>query len=64
MENEQYPSEQKIQTNYTLGNVKPNFKEEYLQISGTTDQVAAYMNALESQGINLDEDEVRRILGN
>jgi len=61
---EQYDLIKKTETNYQVGNVKPNFKEEHLQIGGTTDQVAAYMNALESQGIYLDENEVRRILRN
>jgi hypothetical protein len=63
MEN-QYDSIKKTETNYQVGNVKPNFKKENLQISGTTDKVAAYMNALESQGIYISEREVRRILRN
>lgn len=63
MENEYKPINQN-KTNYRGGYVQPNFKKENIRISGTTDKVAAYMNALESQGISFDEDEVRRLLGN
>jgi hypothetical protein len=59
----EYESTKNIETNYQMGNVRPNFKKENLQIHGTTERVSAYMNALESQGIYFDEDEVRRILG-
>lgn len=64
MTNEQYESMENVEANYQVGNAQPNFKKENLQISGTSERVAAYMSALESQGIYFDEDEVRRILGN
>ena len=62
MENEQYKSKG-TERNYQIGNAQPNFRKKDLRISGTSEKVSAYMNALESQGIYFDEDEVRRILG-
>jgi hypothetical protein len=59
-----YNSQKDIKTNYQMGSVQPNLSKQDLRISGTPDVVAAYLNALEAQGISFNEKEVKRLLRN
>jgi hypothetical protein len=61
---DKYNSQKNIETNYQIGNVQPNLSKKDLRISGTSEVVAAYLNALEYQGIHINEKEVKRLLRN
>lgn len=54
----------KIETNYQIGRVQPDLSKKDLRISGTTEIVVAYLNALEAQGISFNEKEIKRLLRN
>jgi hypothetical protein len=48
--------------NYIDGKkIHPSMKNEW-HITGTAENVQAYLDAMESQGMNLDSNEIKRVM--